>query len=202
MYVTLRGFQEGFGIHNELNTKLKEMNRSQCSDEGDEGVLQTMVRDVTQDGAGPRERRELCVLEDHNRFSCVAVTEKTGLLRRSHQQETKNAKADGWGTEEEINGEESAMRRKDERQGFADWWSDWWSICGGEASSSWEVSAPICRGGLVALMEVGADGAGESPQKLQMTVPANLELFCSATCKKVALSARVGCATGNDSDGR
>ena len=38
-------------------------------------------------------------MEDRNNpFSSVAATEKIGLFGGNHEEETKNAKADGWGT--------------------------------------------------------------------------------------------------------
>ena len=48
--------------------------------------------------------------DHHSTFSCVAATGKRGLFRGTLEGETKNAKADGWSIEEEINSEESTIR--------------------------------------------------------------------------------------------
>ena len=105
-----------------MSAEFKDMKRCEYSDEV---VLQTMVSDVIQDGAGPK-RRERFVLEDHNNtFSCVTATGKIGLLRAGHEGETKrNAKEDGWSTGEEIHSEESPIRwGQDDTQDKADCWS-------------------------------------------------------------------------------
>ena len=69
------------------------------------GCCRPWTLSVVLDGGGPK-RREWFVLEVHNNmFSCVAATGKAALRRRSHEEETKIAEADGWSAEEEINGE-------------------------------------------------------------------------------------------------
>ena len=74
----------------------------------------------------------------------------------------KSAKADGWSTEEEIDDEESPIRRgKDDRQSKAEWFSSGGALV--------ELRRAACekqvhwrgRGALVALMEVGMERAGE-----------------------------------------
>ena len=59
--------------------------------------------------------------------SCVSLRlDRWSCQEAIRTEETKNAKADGWRTEEEIEGEENPIRwGEDDRQDEADWSSDW-----------------------------------------------------------------------------
>ena len=85
--------------HKKLSTTLKEIRRFRNDDEG---VLQTMIRDVVQDGAGTLKRERYGDI-----FSCIAAAGKRAAKRRSSSNTTK---ADGWSTEEEIGGGGSSER--------------------------------------------------------------------------------------------
>ena len=62
----------------ELGSRFKEMNRFRNVEEG---VLQTRVRDVVQDGEGLMKSKR-CVFKGHSDTRlCVAATGKIGLLR-------------------------------------------------------------------------------------------------------------------------
>ena len=70
--------------HNELSTKLEEMKRV---GNDDEGVLQTMVRNVVQRRS---RRRSVVAFKDHyNKFSCIAAAEKIGLLQGNPDNKSK-----------------------------------------------------------------------------------------------------------------
>ena len=107
---------------NDLNITLREMTRFQYSDEG----VCCRPRSETFSKSEEAQRRGSCVScrKTINTFSCVAAVGKTGILSVNCGRRTKNAKADGWCVEEEINGEDNLARwREDERQDNTDWWS-------------------------------------------------------------------------------
>ena len=121
--------------HKKLSTTLKEIRRFRNDDEG---VLQTMIRDVGQDGAGTLKRERFVVKDHGDIFSCIAADGKKAAKRRSSSNTTK---ADGWSTEEEIGGGGSSARLgKSGSPGKADWWSsDWksnWRSGGEELTGS------------------------------------------------------------------
>ena len=78
--------RKGFGAR---KRKFKVMSRFQNIDEG---VLQTMVRDVVQEGEGALKRKRFAFRAQNASFPCVAAAPKMELLRSSHVKQNQRRK--------------------------------------------------------------------------------------------------------------
>ena len=97
----------------ELSANLEEFRKCQHNDQG---VVQTMVNDVLQDGTGPKKRERFVVENRSDRSSRVAATKKAKSGKGSQDVKMKDATKEGREDEESSGKEVSTSWRCSESE--------------------------------------------------------------------------------------